>query len=214
MTARRTIVKICGITRTRDAVTALEAGADWLGFIRWPGSPRWRPVSECVRVIEEARDRAGRDFLAVGVYVNPELEEFFEDVDRAGIDCIQFHGDERPEFVRTMQLPVIKTLRVRDAGSLRLADAYPDVTLLADTFHPVLPGGTGQAYDPALLTDLVAHRRVIVAGGLNAANVAGVVRFLRPYGVDVSSGVEVSPGIKDGQKIADFVRAVREADAG
>jgi phosphoribosylanthranilate isomerase len=214
MSAPRTLIKICGITRTEDALAALHAGADWLGFIRWPGSPRWRPAEACRRVIEETRDRAGREFQAVGVYVDSDTDEFFEDIDRSGIDRLQLHGSETPDFLTRMQLPVVKTIRVRDAASLELADEYPDVTLLTDTEHPVLPGGTGQSYDPALIADLVARRRVMVAGGLHPGNVAGVVRFLRPYGVDVSSGVEVSPGIKDHQKIADFVAAVREGDGG
>lgn len=214
MTAHRTLVKICGITRTEDALAALRAGADWLGFIRWPGSPRWLPAEACSRVIEETRERAGRDFQAVGVHMNSDPDEFFEDVDRSGIDRLQLHGDETPDFVRRMQLPVMKTIRVRDAGSLKLADEYPGVPLLTDTYDPVLPGGTGRSYDPALLADLVARRRVMVAGGLTPQNVAGVVRFLRPFGVDVSSGVETAPGIKDHQKIADFVAAVREGDGG
>ncbi len=209
-----TLIKICGITRAEDGLAALRAGADWLGFIRWPGSPRYREAEDCLQTIEAIREQADRPFEAVGVYVNPSPIEIYEDAMVAGVDRAQMHGDEAPDFVRRLPLPVIKTIRVRDEASLRLADEYPELTLLTDTHDPVLPGGTGRTYDPALLVNLVKQRRVLVAGGLASDNVAGVVRFLRPFGVDVSTGVEISPGIKDPQKIADFVAAVREGDDG
>jgi phosphoribosylanthranilate isomerase len=210
----QTLIKICGITRAEDGLAALRAGANWLGFIRWPGSPRFREAEDCARTIEEIRSSADRPFEAVGVYVNPAPVELYEDSMLTGVDRAQLHGDEAPDYVSRLPLPVIKTIRIRDEDSLRRADDYPEMALLTDTHDPALPGGTGRSYDPALLVDLVRRRRVLVAGGLTPASVVGVVRFLRPFGVDVSSGVEQSPGIKDHQKIADFVAAVREGDGG
>lgn len=210
----RTLIKICGVTRAGDGIAAVEAGADWLGFIRWPGSRRFREAPECAETIEAIRAGTDRPFEAIGVYVNPAPEEIYEDAMLTGVDRAQLHGDEAAEYVQRLPLPVIKTIRVRDEVSLKLADDYPDLTLLTDTHDPAVPGGTGRSYDPNLLVDLVRRRRVIVAGGLTPENVAGVVRFLRPFGVDVSSGVETEPGIKDHQKIADFVAAVREGEGG
>lgn len=208
----RTLIKICGITRVEDGLAALEAGAEWLGFIRWAGSPRWRSSEACAEVLGEIRERTHRAFEAVGVYVNPTHEELHEDAYLTGVDRIQLHGNESPEFARHLPMPVIKTLQIRDAESVQVAEEYPGLTLLTDTHDPLLPGGTGRQYDPALLEGLVARRRVLVAGGLKPENVAEVVRRLHPFGVDVSSGVEVAPGIKDAEKIADFVAAVREGD--
>ncbi|MCL5269606.1 MAG: phosphoribosylanthranilate isomerase, partial [bacterium] len=108
--------------------------------------------------------------------------------------------------------PVLKVVRVRDAASLAAADAYPGFDLLTDTFDSRLPGGTGRGYDYSLLRALTARRRVIVAGGLDAGTVGDVIRLLRPWGVDVSSAVEASPGVKDPMKVREFIRVVRQAD--
>lgn len=207
------LIKICGITRAEDGIAAVNAGADWLGFVRWPGSPRFREADACAETIDAIRAGTERSFEAVGVYVNPSPEELYEDSMVTGVDRAQLHGDEATEYVQRVPLPVIKTIRIRDASSLKLADDYPDLPLLTDTHDPALPGGTGRGYDPKLLVDLVARRQVIVAGGLTPGNVGGVVRFLHPYGVDVSSGVESAPGVKDPQKIADFVAGVREGES-
>lgn len=213
-TEHRTLIKICGITRIEDGRAALRAGADWLGFIRWPGSPRYRSSQECAETIEALRQSEPRPFDAVGVYVNPSPEEVMEDSYLTGVDRLQLHGDETAEFLRSLPLPAIKTLRIRDAASIARAEDYPGFMLLTDTYDTAVAGGTGRRYDPALLGDLVRRRQVLVAGGLAPDNVADIVRRLRPFGVDVSSGIELSPGVKDARKIADFVAAVREGDGG
>ena len=212
--AYHAIVKICGIARVEDGLAALEAGADWLGFIRWEGSKRFRPLQECADLLGRIRAEAGRRFQAVGVYVDAPLDSIRREVDRAGFDRVQFHGDETMETIRQSPIPAIKAIKISDAESIARADDFPGVDLLTDTADPSLPGGTGRGYDVALLGDLARRRRVIVAGGLRPENVGEVVSQLRPFGVDVSSGVEQAPGIKDAEKVRAFVRAVREAEAG
>ncbi len=208
------IVKICGITRVEDGVAALRAGADWLGFVRWPKSPRWRPAAEAAALIGALRERAPGPFEAVGVYVDATREEIERDTEALGLDRVQLHGDEPPELAARLTRPAIKVIRVRDAASLRRADDFPGLDLLADTFDPALPGGTGRGYDYGLLRDLVARRRVLIAGGLTPETVGAVVASLAPLGVDVSSGVESAPGVKDHARIISFIQAARAGAAG
>lgn len=208
------IVKICGITRVEDGVAAIGAGAEWLGFVRWAKSPRWRPVAEAAELISEIRERAPRPFEAIGVYVDATLEDIERDAAALGLDRVQLHGDESPEFAAALARPAIKVIRVRDAASLRRAEDFPGIDLLADTFDPALPGGTGRGYDYGLLRDLTARRRVLIAGGLTPETVGAVVASLAPLGVDVSSGVESAPGVKDHARIISFIQAARAGAAG
>lgn len=205
------IVKICGITRAEDGIAALAAGADWLGFIRWSGSKRYRPIEACARVLSEIRSGAEKPFEAVAVYVDQSASKIEREADAAGFDRIQLHGSEPPEFVRSLRLPAIKTIKVRPGEIESEADRYPEIPLLADTEVPGLPGGTGRGYDVALLSDLASRRRLIVAGGLHTGNVGEIIERLQPYGVDVSSGVETAPGIKDDAKLRLFISAAKAA---
>jgi phosphoribosylanthranilate isomerase len=212
-----TIIKICGITRLEDGLHALGQGADWLGFIRWPKSPRYRPADTLADLITALRARADVPFQAVGVYVDADPAVIAQEVAQCGLDRVQLHGRETPDQVAavaaalTPARPLLKVLRVRDAASLNAAGDFPSVDLLADTDDPALPGGTGRAYDYHLLQELIGQRRVLIAGGLTPANVGGVVAALRPFGVDVSSGVELSPGVKDHAKVATFIQQARAA---
>ena len=206
---RPTLIKICGITRVEDGVAAIDAGADWLGFIRWPASPRFRPIGSCADLLKAIRAEAAKPFEAVGVYVDAGAREIVSEIEAAGFDRVQLHGSEPVELLNALPVPAIKTIKVRDEASLAQADAYPDVDILTDTADPLMPGGTGRGYDVNLLIDLARRRRIIVAGGLNPDNVAEVIRTVSPYGVDVSSGVETSPGNKDRGKIERFIRAAR-----
>ena len=205
------LIKICGITRLEDGLAALEAGADWLGFIRWPRSARYLPLDLLIDLINNLKSRAPRPFEAVGVYVNAARETIEREASAAGLGRIQLHGDETLGFARALGRPALKALRIRDAGSIRAADDFEGLDLLADAFDPALPGGTGLSYDYALLRELTARRRVLIAGGLTADNVGGVIRALRPWGVDVSSGVESAPGVKDPLKVREFINAARQA---
>lgn len=209
-----TIIKICGITRPEDGVAAIRVGADWLGFIRWPQSARYRPIDECAATLREIRKSAPGNFQAVAVYVDAPSSTIRAEAEQAGFDRVQLHGSESMEFANRLGIPVIKAIKIRDADSVAHADDFPGLTLLTDTADPALPGGTGRTYDPALLQDLAERREVIVAGGLTPANVGSVVEFLHPHGVDVSSGVETQPGIKDHEKIAAFVASVRAVAPG
>lgn len=210
----RLVVKICGIVRPEDGIAAIRAGADRLGFIRWPGSKRFRPIDECAAALAEIRAGAGRPFAAVGVFVDATPEEIEREVAIAGFDMVQLHGEESPEILARLSRPAIKAIKIgpdREPAAIQAA-RWPDVELLADAADPA-HGGTGKTYDLSELEDLVRHRRVLVAGGMRPETVGEAVRRLRPFGVDVSSGVEVSPGVKDAAKIEAFVAAARERES-
>jgi phosphoribosylanthranilate isomerase len=209
------VVKICGITTAQDGLAALEAGADWLGIMRWPRSKRYLEREAAARLVAELRSRAPRPFEAVGVFVDADGEALATDVAAIGLDRVQLHGSETAAFARGLPWPVVKAIRAADREGLdRLADACDGLDLLADAFdpaRPAQPGGTGAAYDYGMLEGIVRRRRVIVAGGLGPGNVGAVVARLRPWGVDVSSGVESAPGRKDAALVRAFVEAARAA---
>lgn len=205
----RTLIKICGITRLEDGLAALEAGADWLGFIRAERSPRFRPLDELIELVTRLRARAPAPFQAVGVYVDASPETIEDEARRVGLDRIQLHGRETPELARSLSRPVVKVIHIRDAESVKKAEAYEGMDLLTDVFTPDSYGGTGRGYDYEWLRDLILRRRVIVAGGLTIENVAEVMRSLAPWGVDVSSAVETAPGIKAPARIRAFIENAR-----
>lgn len=201
---RQTLVKICGICDPASARAALDAGADLLGFHFCSSRRRITPAE--ARAIVDSLDRRPS---VVGVFIDQPQEEVAQIVDYVGLDLVQLHGSEQPGF--RAPRPAIKALKVRD-GAIPDASAWPDPILL-DSWSPDQRGGTGRTWDWGQAGDLVARRRVIVAGGLDPTNVGQVVRRLRPYGVDVSSGVESEPRVKDPGRMRAFVQAVRNADA-
>ena len=205
------IIKICGITRVEDGLCALEAGADWLGFVRWPKSKRFQPVADCAELIAQLRRRAARPFEAVGVYVDAPAELIEAEAAQLGLDRIQLHGAETPDFARALGRPVVRGLRFRDQAALDEARAWEGFDLLVDAWDADSPGGTGRGYEYSLLCELSAQRRLIVAGGLSPANVAKVIAEVGPWGVDVSSGVEAAPGLKDHGLIRAFIESARLA---
>ena len=200
--------KICGITRIEDALAAVEAGADAIGFVFYPKSPRAVTVHQARAIIA-----ALPPFIStVGLFVNASRCELNEMLDAVPLDLLQFHGDETPEQCEGYHRPFIKALRVQAgddiAGSCR---AYAKASgILLDTFVPGVPGGTGEAFDWALIPDNL-DKPIILAGGLTSANVAQAIAQVRPYAVDVSGGVEKSKGIKDHDKIRAFMSAVHGA---
>jgi len=196
-------VKICGITRVEDARAALEEGATALGFVFWPQSPRYVDP-ERARSIVAALPPA---VVAVGVFVNQPADQVNRVAERVGLSVIQLHGDETPGFAAAMTRPVMKALSLAD-GSIE-AEGWPeDVMLLVDADDVDRRGGTGRKANWAAAAALAARRRIVLAGGLTPENVRQAIALVRPFGIDVSSGVESAPGIKDGDKLAALFEAV------
>jgi phosphoribosylanthranilate isomerase len=219
--ASRTRVKICGITRVDDALAAANAGADAIGLVFWPGTPR-RVEFEQARAIVVALPAF---VTVVGLFVDPQPAAVRAALDAVGLDVLQFHGDESQALCAAFGRPYIKAVRVRpDVDLLQYASRYSDARgILFDAFEPGgMPGGTGRSFDwHGLASRLAAGfaHPLILSGGLTPRNVGAAVRALRPWAVDVSSGVETSDddgrphkGIKDAAKIAAFIRGVRDAD--
>jgi phosphoribosylanthranilate isomerase len=200
------IVKICGLTRPADARLAVKCGATALGMIFWPGSPRAVTLEQARTIAEEAPESV----LTVGVFVNPSREELDAVMTDVPLGAVQLHGDESPAFVRTLPWPVIKGLGVPADDQLPDVDRWdPGVRILLDALDPVRRGGTGRSVDWTRAATLARRRPVILAGGLHADNVAAAIGEVAPAGIDVSSGVESAPGIKDGMKLEALFRALR-----
>jgi phosphoribosylanthranilate isomerase len=199
-------IKICGITSVSDALAAAEAGADALGFMFYERSPRHVSLESAAEIIRELPPFIAR----VGVFVDADAETVRRTVGQCGIDTLQFHGSESPEFCGQFHLAVIKAFRVRGAETLGEAAQYRQVSWLLDSYVPGQPGGTGATFNWDLAREAVkSGRRIILAGGLTPENAAEAVRHVHPYALDVSSGVESAPGKKDSLKMRDFIRAVR-----
>jgi phosphoribosylanthranilate isomerase len=201
-------VKICGITRVRDAVAAVDAGADALGFMFFENSKRNISPPLAAEIIRELPPFVAR----VGVFVNPAPEFVRSIIETTGIDTLQFHGEETPGFCAQFHWKAIKAFRMRDRESLRACSAYRDFAWLLDSHVDGAQGGTGVAFDWNVAAEAVKlSRMVILAGGLNPQTVAEAVSEVRPYAVDVSSGVESEPGKKDHQKVREFIAAAKGA---
>ena len=207
--SHRTRIKICGITRHEDALTAVEAGADALGFVFHRPSPRYVEPQ-----VAAAIARAMPPFVAiVGLFVDAEAGVVRDVTQQVRLSMLQFHGDEPPEFCARFALPFLKAFRVRPGlDLLQCSAAFSDAAaLLLDAYRPGIPGGTGKTFDWELVPRGLPAR-IVLSGGLAAANVGVGIRRLAPWAVDVSSGVEAAPGIKDPDRIEQFVAAVRRAD--
>lgn len=206
----RTRVKICGITRLVDAAEAVACGADALGFVFWPDSPRAVTVAQAREIGRAVPALVSR----VGVFVNQSPSDVRAIVAEAGLDVVQLHGDEGVLSFADVGARVIKAINLDEAGAVARARAYPEsIMLLVDATDPVRRGGTGQVANWALAAELAAVRPVVLAGGLRASNVADALRRVRPWGIDVSSGVESSPGLKDAGRLRDLFAAVMQEGA-
>ena len=207
-----TRVKICGITNLEDALFAAEAGADALGFNFYAKSPRYI-------VPDRAREIILRlpPFVAkVGIFVNEELDRVREIMAHCHLDYAQLHGDEPPEYLEALYPSAIKALRVRSAVDVERLGHYRAVAYLLDAYHPTKSGGTGETWDWELATaakqyGVPTQLALILAGGLTPDNVADAIERVHPYAVDVSSGIEAAPGIKDHQKVQCFIIAAKGA---
>ena len=202
-------VKICGLTRTEDALLAAELGAWAVGFVFWPGSPRY---------VAPERARAIVDVLPpsvtpVGVFVDQLREEVDTVARRVRLGAVQLHGTEPPAYAHGLKLPVIKALSVNDALSDSARDAWGGATLLIDTIDPERRGGTGRAVDWTAAANVARRRPILLAGGLRSDNITEAIRIVRPAGVDVSSGVERAPGVKDAALLRALFAALSNAGA-
>lgn len=204
----RVRVKICGITRLEDALAAVDAGADALGFVFYPDSPRAISASTAADICK----RLPPFVCKVGLFVNSERDKIIEILEEVALDMLQFHGDESPDHCDSYSKPYIKAVRMHDNVNL-VAEAKrfkQASALLLDAFVKGIYGGTGRAFDWTEATRDIG-KPVILAGGLTADNVVTAIKQARPYAVDVSGGVESGKGIKDADKIVEFIREVRNA---
>jgi phosphoribosylanthranilate isomerase len=209
LTVFRTRIKICGITRAADALAAADAGADAIGFVFHRASPRF---------VEPEAAGAIRGHLppfvtVVGLFVDAAPAFVLETMRAARIDTLQFHGDESSEYCAQFGLPYLKAIRVRQGVDLLQSEGrFPTASaLLLDAYRAGIPGGTGERFDWDLVPRTLA-RRIVLSGGLNPGNVGDGIRQLRPWAVDVSTGVEAAKGIKDAALITAFADAVRRVD--
>lgn len=200
-----TRIKICGITNIEDALCAIEAGADALGFVFYEKSPRYVTPFKVQRIVAALPPLV----TTVGLFVNNSAETIRQTMALTRLQVVQLHGDESPEDCRLDPYQVIKALPVKNAESLRGAENYPVAALLLDAWSGKQYGGSGRSFDWQLAKLLTGEMPLILAGGLNADNVVAAIEQVRPYAVDVSSGVEASPGRKDREKISKFIEQVR-----
>lgn len=201
-------IKICGITNLEDARAAVSAGANWLGFVFFRKSPRF--VSP--ETAQSIASRLPKNIKKVGVFVD-EASGRVRAVARAcGLDVLQFHGHETPAYLKRFKgYRVMKAVRVKNTASFKRAGRSPADYLLFDAFDPRALGGTGNVFDWDLLSEIRKIKKpVFISGGLSADNVAALLARIRPFGVDVSSGVEKRPGKKDARKMRRFVAEIRK----
>ncbi len=202
------LIKICGITRLEDALHAVAAGATAVGFVFWPNSPRGVTAEQAGAIVAALPAAT----TTVGVFVNESLEVIRRTLAVSGVSTVQLHGDEPASYATALGSPVFKATSVSGAA-LALAHWPDETTFLVDAHDPVRRGGTGLTVDWTVAAALARRRRLVLAGGLTPANVAEAIGQVRPFGVDVSSGVEAAPGIKDHGKVTEFLASARAAFA-
>ncbi|MBM3223776.1 MAG: phosphoribosylanthranilate isomerase [Candidatus Tectomicrobia bacterium] len=196
-----TQVKLCGMTTIADAQVAVEAGADMIGLIFYPPSPRYVTP-------EQARDIVAQlpaAVRAVGVFVNASVDTITQIVQTSGVHMVQLHGTESPEMCQQLPYPVIKAFRFTAQVRPEMMRQYPVAAMLVEGFHPDVYGGGGTPADWPLVASLRQYGQIILAGGLTPDNVRQAISIVRPYAVDVCSGVEATPGTKDWDKVRRFV---------
>jgi phosphoribosylanthranilate isomerase len=200
-------VKICGITTTEDAELCVAAGADAIGLNFYPASPRSIDAERARAIVAAVGGRA----LTVGVFVDSTEAEIEALRSQTGIDCVQLHGDESPELLTHFLPHAFKALRVRGPKTLELARRFGGRHLLLDAYVPGESGGTGKTFEWSLATELARERHITLAGGLEPGNVAAAIAQVRPFCVDVASGVERAPGCKDAERVHAFIRNAKAA---
>ena len=205
----RTRVKICGLTSVEEAVLAASLGADAIGLVFYPRSKRALSVDAAVPI----REALPAFVSAVGLFVNPTEAEIETVLKHLHLDCLQFHGDESPQFCASFGLPYMKAIRVRDGLDLEreIAKYTTSSAILLDSYDPHVAGGTGTRFNWEIAAEAVqsGEQRIVLAGGLDAQNVAAAIQQVQPYAVDVSSGVESAPGRKCPERMQAFFNEVK-----
>jgi len=198
-------VKVCGLKRVEDALLAVELGAEMLGLNFWKGSARKIELSEAREIASVIKGKA----KIVGVFVNQSLEDVLEIAQAIPLDMVQLHGEETPGYCNQLSIPVIKALRLGEESDLRNLDLYPKVLWLIDS-KTERYGGSGISPDWALARKANEKAgKIILAGGLNPENVAQAIQIVQPWAVDVASGIEISPGVKDKNKMRKFFEELK-----
>jgi phosphoribosylanthranilate isomerase len=201
-------VKICGNITLKDTMAAVEAGADAVGFVFYARSPRAATPKSVAAIVSHLPP-----FVSpVGVFVNEKPDVVRRIMSDCGLAYAQLHGDESPQYCADLKRPVVKAVRVRTREDLAGLSSYRVAAVLLDTFVEGVSGGTGVSFDWSLAIEAKTWGPIILAGGLTPDNVAEAVSRVRPYGVDVSSGVESSPGVKDPAKIKAFIASAKSRD--
>lgn len=199
-------IKICGLCNREDYTGAVEAGADYTGFIFFKESRRYAEPESVRRFLSDSRPG---NHIKVGVFVNEKMELVREIHEFLKLDLVQLHGEETPGYCKALGLPYIKAFRVKDAGSISRISEYDCDTVLLDTFVSGTYGGTGQAFDHELIAAAMeTGKKVIAAGGINPDNIVKILNF-HPYGVDINSSVELCPGKKDLIKVRNMVSVIK-----
>lgn len=202
-------VKICGITNLEDARAAAEAGADAVGFVFYPESPRFIEPGNARNIIA----KLPVFITTVGVIVDESEDMIRRILRESGVQILQFHGSESPLLCTRFREKIIKAIRVKDTESIHSMKMYPLDTFLLDTYQEKSKGGTGKSFDWKLAATAKEYGQIILSGGLTPSNVREAIKKVQPYGVDVSSGVEVSVRKKDHAKIRNFIKEVRSHHA-
>ena len=205
----KTIIKVCGLTQADEALACVELGVQWLGFNCYQGSKRYLPPEAIATIVEQLPPAV----QTVGVFVNASAKEIGEILQQTGLHVAQLHGDESPGFANALQVPWFRAFRVGGDLAEEEICSYSQELFLLDAAQTGQYGGTGHAFDWKVATRLRDHGKLLLAGGLQPANVKGAILQVRPFGVDVASGVESALGRKDLQKVANFVTAVAQAEA-
>ncbi|HUU49790.1 MAG TPA: phosphoribosylanthranilate isomerase [Nitrospinota bacterium] len=205
-------IKICGITNLEDALFAAECGADALGFVQYKKSPRYIEKKRAKEIIEKLPP-----FIkTVGVFVNSDLNVILETASNCSFDLVQLHGDEDLKFCKEIKkkIRLIKAFRIKNRDSIKDISKFSSLvnTFLIDTHLEGKYGGTGICFDWSIVREAKKYGNIILAGGLNRENISLVLRNIKPYGVDVSSGVEISPGVKDKKKVEAFIKTIKEME--
>jgi len=203
-------IKVCGITNYQDASALAESGVDALGFIFYPKSKRYIPPEKANEIIKKLPPFVS----TVGVFVNEERENVIDVIHECPIDVLQFHGNESPEYCRQFNKRVIKAFRVKDDFSFDILKCYSTNAFLLDSYSESEYGGTGESFNWDFAVPARKFGKIILAGGINPLNIEAALIKVHPYGVDMSSGVEIEPGRKDINKVREIVEICRKFETG